>query len=165
MAKTPHEQQPASIGCAVVTLSDTRSPADDLSGHFIQTALAAAGHQVLGYDILKDEPLQIQTHLQDMKQRPGVKAVIMSGGTGIAPRDTTYDAVQALLEKELLGFGEIFRALSYVEIGSRAIATRATAGIYGNLLIFSLPGSTNAVKLGMDKLILPELIHLTRLLT
>jgi molybdopterin adenylyltransferase len=165
MAKVPHEDsQPVSIGCAIVTVSDTRLPADDLSGQFIQTALTAAGHSVVAYDILKDEPLHIQSRLQALAQQPNVQAVILSGGTGIAPRDTTYDAVQKLLEKELPGFGEIFRTLSYEEIGSRAIATRATAGVYRNLLIFSLPGSTHAVKLGVEKLILPELVHLTKLL-
>jgi molybdopterin adenylyltransferase len=93
-----------------------------------------------------------------------IEAVIFNGGTGIAPRDTTYDAIAGLLEKELPGFGEVFRALSYAEIGSRAIASRATAGIYRQTVIFSLPGSTAAVGLGMEKLILPELVHLTRLL-
>ena len=113
---------------------------------------------------MKDEPLQIQSRLQALAQQPNIQVVILSGGTGIAPRDKTYDAVQKLLEKELPGFGEIFRTLSYEEIGSRAIATRATAGVYHNLLIFSLPGSTHAVKLGVEKLILPELVHLTKLI-
>jgi molybdopterin adenylyltransferase len=111
-----------------------------------------------------DEPHVIQAKLQQLGEQTEIKAVIFNGGTGIAPRDTTYDAIQALLDKELPGFGEIFRFLSYQEIGSRAIASRATAGIYRNLLVFSLPGSTNAVTLGMEKLIVPELVHLTGLL-
>jgi molybdopterin adenylyltransferase len=164
MAKIPHPQsEPVSVVCAVVTVSDTRTPADDQSGQLLQSALLTAGHQVAAYEIVKDEPLQIQELLLKLAQTE-VQAVILSGGTGIAPRDTTYDAIQRLLEKELPGFGEIFRALSYTEIGSRAIATRATAGLYRNLLVFSLPGSVHAVQLGMEKLILPELAHLTRLL-
>jgi molybdopterin adenylyltransferase len=165
MAQIPHaHERPVSVGCAVITVSDTRSPAEDQSGQFIQSALLAAGHRIANYAVVRDEPLQIQSQLQELADRADVQAVILNGGTGIAPRDTTYDAIQVLLEKELLGFGEMFRALSYPEIGSRAIATRATAGIYRGLLVFSLPGSTNAVKLGVESLILPELVHLTQLL-
>jgi molybdopterin adenylyltransferase len=165
MAKVPHPTpEPVSVACAVITVSDTRSPAQDSSGQTIQSHLMAAGHQVARYEIVPDEPLIIQAKLQQLGEQTGIKAVIFNGGTGIAPRDTTYDAIQALLDKELPGFGEIFRFLSYQEIGSRAIASRATAGIYRNLLVFSLPGSTNAVTLGMEKLIVPELVHLTGLL-
>jgi molybdopterin adenylyltransferase len=165
MAQIPHAHDlPVSVCCAVVTVSDTRSPAEDSSGQFIREALTAAGHRIAAYAVVRDEPLQIQSHLQELAQQPDVQAIIFNGGTGIAPRDTTYDAIQELLEKELPGFGEIFRALSYQEIGSRAIATRATAGIYRGRLVFSLPGSTHAVKLGVEALILPELVHLTHLL-
>jgi molybdopterin adenylyltransferase len=165
MNKIPHEQrEPMSVSCAVVTVSDTRLPIDDVSGQLLQAALTGAGHTIAAYEIVKDEPKQIRALLQTLAGQSGLQAVILSGGTGIAPRDTTYDAVQALLEKELPGFGEIFRALSYGEIGSRAISTRATAGVYRKLVIFSLPGSTPAVKLGVEKLILPELGHLTWLL-
>ncbi len=166
MAKIPHPHptpEPVSVACAVITVSDTRLPAQDSSGQTIQSQLIAAGHQVARYEIVPDEPLIIQTTLQQLGEQRGIQAVIFNGGTGIAPRDTTYDAIQALLDKELPGFGEIFRALSYQEIGSRAIASRATAGIYRNLIVFSLPGSTSAVILGMEKLILPELVHLTGL--
>jgi molybdopterin adenylyltransferase len=165
MAQIPHGHDfSVSVCCAVVTVSDTRSPAEDKSGQFIQSALVAAGHQVTNYAVVRDEPVQIQSQLQALAEQPDVQAVIFNGGTGISPRDTTYDAIQVLLEKELPGFGEMFRALSYQEIGSRAIATRATAGIYRGLLVFSLPGSTPAVKLGLEALILPELVHLTQLL-
>lgn len=166
MAKIPHPHptpEPVSVACAVITVSDTRLPAQDSSGQTIQSQLIAAGHQVARYEIVPDEPLIIQATLQQLGEQRGIQAVIFNGGTGIAPRDTTYDAIQALLDKELPGFGEIFRALSYQEIGSRAIASRATAGTYRNLIVFSLPGSTNAVTLGMEKLILPELVHLTGL--
>jgi molybdenum cofactor biosynthesis protein B len=172
MTKLPHaDTQPVAVPCAVVTVSDTRwnslsrgeVPAEDTSGLLIQSQLLAAGHRVVEYHILPDEPSTIQTQLQQFATF-SVQAVIFNGGTGIAPRDTTYDALTALLEKELPGFGELFRALSYAEIGSRAIASRAIAGIYRQMLVFSLPGSSHAVELGMTKLILPELAHLTRLL-
>ncbi|MCG9893703.1 MAG: molybdenum cofactor biosynthesis protein MoaB [Thermosynechococcaceae cyanobacterium MS004] len=165
MAHTPHPAlEPVSVGCAVVTISDTRSPAEDKSGQWIQAALKDAGHQVMSYGVVRDEPDLIRSHLQGLTENAEVQAIILNGGTGIAPRDTTYDAVQALLDKELPGFGELFRALSYTEIGSRAIATRATAGVYCSRLVFSLPGSTAAVRLGMESLILPELVHLSQLL-
>jgi molybdopterin adenylyltransferase len=165
MAKIPHPTpEPVSVTCAAITVSDTRSPAQDSSGQTIQSQLTAAGHQVAIYEIVPDEPHIIQAKLQQLGTQTGIQAVIFNGGTGIAPRDTTYDAIQALLDKELPGFGEIFRFLSYQEIGSRAIASRATAGIYRNLIVFSLPGSINAVTLGMEKLIVPELVHLTGLL-
>ena len=165
MGAIPHpDQAPVAIGCAVLTISDTRSPTIDRSGQLIQQQLKAAGHRVLAYDISPDEPSQIQARLTDWLQNAELEAIICTGGTGIAPRDTTYDAIASLLEKTLPGFGELFRALSYQEIGSRAMASRAIAGIYHNRLIFSLPGSTNAVKLAMEALILPELRHLTQLL-
>jgi molybdopterin adenylyltransferase len=173
MAPTPHaDKKPVSVACAVITVSDSRwqslaraeVPDEDRSGALIQALLRGAGHSILHYQVLPDEPAAIQKILQQFAKDRLVQAVIFNGGTGIAPRDTTYDAIVGLLEKELYGFGEIFRALSYAEIGSRAIASRATAGIYGQMVVFSLPGSTAAVALGMEKLILPELVHLTRLL-
>ena len=130
----------------------------------MRSLLNSAGHQVVYYQIVKDEPDQISILLQDLAAHPDVQAILLSGGTGIAPRDTTYDAVAELLEKELPGFGEIFRQLSYAEIGSRAIASRAVAGVHARTLIFSLPGSSKAVDLAMSVLILPELVHLTNLL-
>lgn len=165
MAKIPHPTSVSvSVVCAAITVSDTRSPAQDSSGQTIQSQLTAAGHQVAMYEIVPDEPLIVQAKLRQLGEQREIQAVIFNGGTGIAPRDTTYDAIQTLLDKELSGFGEIFRYLSYQEIGSRAIASRATAGIYRNLIVFSLPGSTHAVTLGMEKLIVPELVHLTGLL-
>jgi molybdopterin adenylyltransferase len=168
----PHaDTQPIAVSCAVVTVSDTRwenlargeVPAEDQSGLLIQSQLSAAGHSIADYRILPDAPDMIQAHLQTLAESH-VQAVILNGGTGIAPRDTTYEALTALLEKELPGFGELFRALSYVEVGSRALASRATAGTYRRMVIFSLPGSRSAVDLAMTKLILPELVHLTHLL-
>jgi molybdenum cofactor biosynthesis protein B len=147
------------VNCAVITVSDTRSPETDRSGQLIKQLLLDASHEVGAYTIVKDEPTEIQAHMEALS-RLDLDAVIFNGGTGIAPRDTTYDAIEGLLEKTLPGFGELFRWLSYQEIGSRAIASRAIAGVYQNKLVFSLPGSTNAVKLAMQQLILPELIHL-----
>lgn len=150
------------VNCAVITVSDTRTVENDKSGNFIKQSLINAGHIISNYLIVKDEPQEITTYLQLWVKEPDLDTVILNGGTGIAPRDTTYDAVAALLEKTLPGFGEMFRYLSWQEVGSRAIASRAVAGIYQNKLIFSLPGSSNAVKLAMEQLIQPEIIHLVR---
>lgn len=152
------------VTCAVITVSDTRTPENDKSGAIAKSLLSTAGHRVAHYQIVQDEPEQIEALIQDLAAHPDIQAIVLSGGTGVAPRDTTYDAVACLLEKELPGFGEIFRQLSYAEIGSRAIASRAVAGIYVRTLIFSLPGSSKAVELAMEALILPELVHLTNLL-
>ena len=161
MAHLPHpDSAEMTINCAVITVSDTRSPETDKSGQRIKQLLLDAGHTVGAYAILKDERAQIEAQMQSLDRGSEVDAVIFNGGTGIAPRDTTYDAIESLLEKTLPGFGELFRWLSYQEIGSRAIASRAIAGIYQGKLIFSLPGSTNAVELAIQKLILPELVHL-----
>ncbi|WP_019500203.1 molybdenum cofactor biosynthesis protein B [Pseudanabaena sp. PCC 6802] len=150
------------VNCAVITVSDTRNEETDKSGKYIRQSLVNAGHQVSSYFIVKDEPDLIRDRLQSLADIPDLEVVICNGGTGIAPRDTTYDAIAALLEKTLPGFGEMFRYLSWQEVGSRAIASRAVSGIYKGKLIFSLPGSSNAVKLAIEQLILPEMIHLVR---
>ncbi|WP_414575897.1 MogA/MoaB family molybdenum cofactor biosynthesis protein [Anabaena sp. CCY 9402-a] len=161
MTSQPHPDAPGiTVACAVVTVSDTRTLETDKSGQIIQQLLTGANYAVGAYAIIKDEPEQIQQQIELLGQKANLDAVIFNGGTGIAPRDTTYDAIEKLLEKTLPGFGELFRFLSYQEIGSRAIASRTVAGVYQNKLIFSLPGSSNAVRLGMEKLILPELTHL-----
>ncbi|PZV08739.1 MAG: molybdenum cofactor biosynthesis protein [Leptolyngbya sp.] len=160
MAHPPALGRP--VRCAVVTVSDTRTVESDLSGQLLQTLLAEAGHQVSDYRIVPDEPQQICPLCQSLAAQ--VDCIILTGGTGIAPRDTTYDAIAALLEKTLPGFGEIFRQLSFQEIGSRAIGSRAVAGVYQSTLIFSLPGSSKAVTLAMEALILPELSHLVSLI-
>ncbi|MEA5526073.1 MogA/MoaB family molybdenum cofactor biosynthesis protein [Nodularia spumigena] len=161
MSPQPHPDSPGNtVTCAVITVSDTRNPETDKSGQIIQQLLMAADHVVGVYKIIKDEPTQIQAQIELLGNNTNLDVIICNGGTGIAPRDTTYDAIEKLLEKTLPGFGELFRFLSYQEIGSRAIASRAVAGVYHNKLIFSLPGSSNAVRLGMEKLILPEMAHL-----
>jgi molybdopterin adenylyltransferase len=158
----PHPDcQPIAIDCAVITVSDTRTPETDSSGKLIQQLLLAAGHQIRRYQIIPDEPTQIRSQLDAaINSIPIIRAIVFNGGTGISPRDLTYDALATSLTKTLPGFGEIFRFLSYQEIGSRAISSRAIAGTYHNLLVFSLPGSRGAVQLGMEQLILPELVHL-----
>jgi molybdopterin adenylyltransferase len=157
----PHPDSSAvSVNCAVITVSDTRVAETDRSGQLLQQHLQNAGHLLVVYQILQDEPQQIQTALVALCQRSDLDVIILNGGTGIAPRDTTYDAIERLLDKVLPGFGELFRWLSYQEIGSRAIASRAVAGVCRGKLVFSLPGSTNAVKLAVERLILPELVHL-----
>ncbi|HEY9844945.1 MAG TPA: MogA/MoaB family molybdenum cofactor biosynthesis protein [Candidatus Caenarcaniphilales bacterium] len=163
MVQQPHQDLlDERVGCALVTVSDTRSIETDRSGQLLKKLLLDAGHSVVVYTLVKDEPAQIQEQLQQLVQHPDLDAVILNGGTGIAPRDTTYDAIEQLLDKQLPGFGELFRFLSYQEVGSRAIASRAVAGVYQNKLVFSLPGSANAVQLATEKLILPELIHLVQ---
>jgi molybdopterin adenylyltransferase len=150
-----------SIDCAIITVSDTRIESTDTSGKEIDRLLKAAGHQIVYYRIIPDEPTQIIAELdRAVASGSGIQAIVFNGGTGISTRDTTYDAIASRLTKTLPGFGEIFRLLSYQEIGSRAIASRAIAGTYQHLLVFSLPGSSGAVRLGMDKLIIPELVHL-----
>jgi molybdopterin adenylyltransferase len=161
LMQKPHPDSPEmSVSCAVVTVSDTRTSETDKSGQLIQQLLLNANHAVGAYKIINDEPAQIQEQIQLLSKDANLDVVIFNGGTGIAPRDTTYDAIEKLLSKTLPGFGELFRFLSYQEIGSRAIASRAVAGIYQQKLIFSVPGSSNAVRLAMEKLILPELVHL-----
>lgn len=159
----PHpDTEPTVIASAVLTVSDTRTPDTDRSGQLICQYLRTAGHRVAEYQILPDEPAQIRAQVLNWSQQSAIQAIILNGGTGIAPRDTTYDAIEQLLDKVLPGFGELFRWLSYQEIGSRAMASRAVAGVCQGKLVFSLPGSSGAVELAMDKLIMPELAHLVR---
>jgi len=153
------------VPCAILTVSDTRTVETDTSGAAIRERLEAAGHRAVFYQIVKDEPEQITALLDRLIDETEARVVLLNGGTGISHRDTTYDALSRLLEKTLPGFGEIFRMLSYEEIGAAAMLSRATAGVYRGRLVFSMPGSSNAVKLAMDRLIIPELEHLTWELT
>jgi len=148
------------VRCAVLTISDTRALETDLSGRAIVELLEAAGHVVAKRQILQDEPTDV--HEAVVAQLGGVDAIVTTGGTGITSRDSTFEAIDGLIEKRLDGFGELFRALSYQEIGSAAMLSRATAGVARGTAIFILPGSENAVRLGMTKLILPELGHVVR---
>ena len=158
-AEEHRQAAPEAVRCAILTVSDTRTPETDTSGRFIQDSLRAHGHEVVTYQIVKDEPAQIRACFDAWTTRFDVDAIISNGGTGIAARDTTYDVIVGLLEKRLDGFGELFRMLSYQEIGAAAMLSRAVAGVYLRRAVFCLPGSTNAVRLGMERLILPELAH------
>jgi molybdopterin adenylyltransferase len=158
----PHpDQNPISLACAIVTVSDSRTLETDSSGQLIRSLLSNSGHQVSHYEILPDEPERIKQTIAQLSSQP-IDVLLFNGGTGIAPRDTTYDAIASLLEKTLPGFGEIFRMLSYGEVGSRAMASRAVAGTIGRQVLFSMPGSSKAVKLAMERLVLPEMGHLVK---
>jgi molybdenum cofactor biosynthesis protein B len=151
---------PASVRCFVLTISDTRTEENDTSGDAIAGLLSAAGHDLAGRALVKDSPDAVRRVLT--ARAATVDVVIMTGGTGITSRDSTYEAITALLHKQLDGFGELFRMLSFNEIGSAAMLTRACAGTIGATAVFSLPGSEHAVRLGMTKLILPEIGHVVR---
>jgi molybdenum cofactor biosynthesis protein B len=153
---------PSTVRCYVLTISDTRTPANDTSGVAIAQLLEANGHEVAGRAIVRDDPDAIRSALQAQLDDTRAQVIITTGGTGITSRDSTYEVVGNLLEKRLEGFGELFRMLSYEEIGSSAMMTRACAGTAQGKIIVSLPGSENAVRLGMNKLLLPELGHLVR---
>lgn len=156
-----HRQDVTGIACAALTISDTRTPETDTSGQRVRELLAAAGHHIAHYQILPDDPERIVSVLQALPA--AAEVVILNGGTGLARRDTTYEAVTRLLEKEITGFGELFRMLSYEQVGAAAMLSRATAGVCGRRILFSLPGSTTAVDLAMTKLIVPQLGHLVGL--
>lgn len=156
-------EAPASAACLILTVSDTRTMETDKSGRLAETLLLENGYRVVARRIVPDEYENIRKLLQDAAADPAVEAVLLNGGTGIAGRDTTYEAVRDVLQKEMPGFGEIFRMLSFTEdIGSAAILSRAIAGTIGTTAVFSMPGSTGAVKLAMTRLILPELRHVMR---
>lgn len=164
-APTVHEHKayaPRSIGCMIITCSDTRTADTDNSGQLIQKLLKDQGHTVVGYHLVKDDPAQIQLWIARTVTNEAVQALIINGGTGVSRRDTTFEAVDAMLEKRLPGFGELFRLLTYQEIGSPAIMSRATAGVVKGRVLFSVPGSENAVRMAMEKLILPELGHVVQ---
>lgn len=154
-----------SVACAIITVSDTRTPETDKSGALIRERLQSAGHRALHYEIIPDEPSRVSDHVLAFCRNDACQAVLLSGGTGLAPRDTTYEAVSALFEKRLEGFGELFRMLSYADIGAAAMLSRASAGLCRSTLVFSMPGSTPAVRLAMDKLVIPQLGHLVWLVS
>lgn len=150
--------------CMVITVSDTRDLASDQSGQRAVELLADAGHEVRAREIVADERAAIAALVRAGVANPDIDAVVLTGGTGIAPRDVTYEAVEEVIEKPLHGFGELFRSLSYEEIGSAAMLSRAIGGVVGRTVVFALPGSTKAVELGIRKLIAPELGHVIGLL-
>ena len=150
----------ASLACVVVTCSDTRTKDTDTSGKLICHLLKEHGHTIKDYHLCKDEPAEITQLLKRTAQHPDNQVVIINGGTGISRRDSTFEAVDGFLQKRLDGFGELFRYLSFKDIGSAAMLSRATAGIHGHLVIFSIPGSRGAVQLAMEQLILSEMGHI-----
>jgi molybdenum cofactor biosynthesis protein B len=155
-------QAPTSVRCYVLTVSDTRTPETDTSGRAIRSLLEDAGHQLTGQAISPDEPTQVAALVRAQITDAGTDAVIVTGGTGISSRDGTFEAIDALLEKRIDGFGELFRMLSFGEIGPAAMLSRATAGTAARTAIFALPGSEAAVRLAMTRLILPELGHVVQ---
>jgi molybdenum cofactor biosynthesis protein B len=163
MSHTEHKAQaPRTVRCFIVTVSDTRTDETDASGRAIADLLTAAGHQVAGRTIVKDDPDLVRGTIERQLASPDVHAIITTGGTGIASRDSTYEAVSGMLQKRLDGFGELFRMLSYQQIGSAAIMSRACAGLAAGRIIVCLPGSEAAVRLAMEQLVIPELGHLVQ---
>jgi molybdenum cofactor biosynthesis protein B len=162
VAYEQHVQTSSSIivCCGVITLSDTRTAATDQSGAKIKDLLTAAGHAVTDYRVIPDDPDTLDTLLNEWLSRKDMDAILTNGGTGISRRDQTIPTIEKYLETLLPGFGELFRALSFEQIGSGAILSRAVGGVARGKLIFALPGSTRAVELAMTRLILPELRHL-----
>jgi molybdopterin adenylyltransferase len=153
------ESAPETVRVAILTISDTRTPETDTGGDVADELLEGAGQEVVERRIVRDEVSGIRNNLIDLLARSDVDAVVTTGGTGISARDSTYEVVDRMVEKRLDGFGEIFRMLSYEEIGSAAIMSRALAGSVGSKFVASLPGSRNAVRLAVEKLLVPELSH------
>jgi molybdenum cofactor biosynthesis protein B len=163
MSVNEHKAQaPQSVSCFVITVSDTRTDDTDTSGRAIVDLLQAAGHTIAGRTIVKDDPELVRGTIERQLANPQVQVIITTGGTGITSRDSTYEVVSGLLQKKLDGFGELFRTLSYEQIGSAAIMSRATAGLVAGHIIVSLPGSEAAVRLAMERLLIPELGHLVQ---
>jgi molybdenum cofactor biosynthesis protein B len=148
------------VTVAIVTVSDTRTPDTDGNRAYLERRLAELGHIVAAYRLIRDEPDQVAGVLDELAAMPEVQIILFNGGTGIAPRDTTYDVISRKLEKAMPGFGELFRMLSWDEVGAAAMLSRATAGVYRGTFVACMPGSTNAVQTAVEKLILPEINHL-----
>ncbi len=163
MSHAEHRAEaPASVRCFVLTISDTRTEATDTGGRAIADLLTAHGHHVTARRIVRDEPTEVAAAVGEQLSHPDLDVVITTGGTGITSRDSTFEAISSLLDKTLVGFGELFRMLSYQEIGAAAMLSRATAGLAKGKIAICLPGSEHAVRLAMTKLILPELGHMVR---
>jgi molybdenum cofactor biosynthesis protein B len=153
---------PKSVACYVITVSDTRTEDTDTGGRAIVELLTAAGHRIVGRSLVRDDPEQLRDAIGRQLANPDVQVIITTGGTGITSRDCTFEAVNSMLWKRLDGFGELFRMLSYEQIGSGAMLSRALAGIVAGRILVSLPGSEGGVRLALEKLLVPELGHLVR---
>ena len=165
MSEVPEQHRseaPPSVGCAVITVSDTRTLETDTGGQTAVDRLTAAGHRVLVREIIRDEPEPMRRLLLELRDRDDVDAVLLTGGTGLGSRDRTCETVDAVLDKPLPGYGELFRMLSYEQIGPAAMLSRATGGLAGRTVVLTMPGSRKAVELAMEKIILLELGHLVR---
>ncbi len=155
-------EAPRVVRCAVVTVSDTRTPQTDTGGQTIVDLLTASGHEVVDRRIIPDEPRPMEALLAEFRDREDIDAVLMTGGTGLGSRDQTVETVTRLLTKSLPGYGELFRMLSHEQIGAAAMLSRAVGGLAGRTVLLTMPGSRAAVRLAMEKLILPELAHMVR---
>ena len=165
MSSVPDQHRgeaPSSIGCVVITVSDTRTLQTDSGGQAAVDLLEGGGHRVVDRQIIPDEPDQMRRLLSECQEREDVDAVLMTGGTGLGSRDQTFETVSQLITKPLPGYGELFRMLSFEEIGAAAMLSRATGGLLGRTVLLTMPGSRAAVRLAMERLILPELGHLVR---
>jgi molybdenum cofactor biosynthesis protein B len=165
MSQIPGEHRataPEKVVCAVVTVSDTRTPQTDTGGQEVCERLTAAGYELGAREIIRDEPLAMRELLARFRDDLAIDAVLLTGGTGVSSRDQTYETVTAMLTKPLPGYGELFRMLSFAEIGAAAMLSRATGGVMGKTVVLTMPGSPAAVRLAMEKLIVPELRHLVR---
>lgn len=165
MSQVPQQHRseaPKCVRCAVLTVSDTRTLADDLGGQTAVDLLESGGHAVLHRQIVRDEPEQIRGAVAALAGREDIDAILLTGGTGLGGRDQTFEAISGLLTKTLPGFGELFRMLSYEEIGAAAMLSRAAGGLVGRTVVLAIPGSPAGVRLALEKLILPELGHLVR---
>ncbi|MDQ3965262.1 MAG: MogA/MoaB family molybdenum cofactor biosynthesis protein [Actinomycetota bacterium] len=159
-AKKHRKASPERVRVAVLTISDTRTPETDTGGNVIVDSMQKSGHEIVHREIVKDDAPRIKKILEEFLADAAVDAVITTGGTGISARDATYEVVAQMLDKKLDGFGELFRVLSYEEVGAAAILSRAIAGAAGLKFVACLPGSTNAVRLAMEKLLVPEISHI-----
>ncbi|MEM8866571.1 MAG: MogA/MoaB family molybdenum cofactor biosynthesis protein [Planctomycetota bacterium] len=157
-----HASDASAVACAVITVSDTRTEADDRGGQTLVELLEEAGHQVVAKHIVPDEPAEIRSLLETLINDGSVSAVLLTGGTGISQRDQTCETVASLLTKPLPGYGELLRMLSYQEIGAKAMLSRAVGGVAGQTVVLTMPGSPAAVRLAMQQVILPTLGHLVR---
>lgn len=155
-------ESPVALSCAVITVSDTRTLENDSGGGTIVELLAAAGHRVAAREIIPDEPAPMRQLVADLAAREDVDAILLTGGTGISSRDQTFETISSLLTKPLPGYGELFRMLSWAEVGAAAMLSRALGGLVEGTVVLTMPGSPAAVRLAMERLILPELGHLVR---
>ncbi|MCA8978891.1 MAG: molybdenum cofactor biosynthesis protein MoaB [Planctomycetes bacterium] len=158
--ETHRAESDAALGVAIVTFSDTRSLAEDRGGDYLAEACAQAGHRVVLRELTREDDAAIEAAVRAAAAAPGVQLVLTTGGTGIAPRDRTYDVLRRVLDSEIPGFGELFRWLSYAEVGSATILSRALGGVLEGRVVLAMPGSTKALRLAMEKIVLPEAGHL-----